>query len=222
MKKSVDNPFTIEDDMVYDFEKALKEKVITVEQILEQAKMDDKYGICREEMYQDGGTLEYLYDDYTIIKYNTIGGNQDFVIGPKGDIRNKVDEILYNDNLGTKASDMKFNRSPENVTIKVKEDTISRDSASILITDNNEDKYECGEEFGVQEKSNGEWKDLEYISDNLSWIAIAYKLNDDNQLTQKLNIKEYYGELSNGTYRIVKRVYDNGYVSIYSDEFEIK
>lgn len=90
-----DVEFTIEDDMVYDFEKALKEKVITVEQILEQAKMDDKYGICKEEMYSDGGTLVYLYDDYTIIKYNTLDGNEDFVIGPKGDIRNRVDKILY-------------------------------------------------------------------------------------------------------------------------------
>ena len=90
-----DVTFTIEDDMVYDFEKALKEKVITVDQILEQAKLDSKYGMCREEMYQDGGTMEYLYDDYTIIKYNTLDGNKDFVIGPKGDIRNRVDKILY-------------------------------------------------------------------------------------------------------------------------------
>lgn len=132
-----------------------------------------------------------------------------------------IEVVDPNDNSGIKASDMKFNRSPENVTIKVIGDTISRDSASILITDNNEDKYGWGEEFGVQEKVNGEWKDLDYISDNLSWIDIAYELND-NELTQKLNIKEYYGELSNGIYRIVKRVYDNGYVSIYSDEFEVK
>jgi len=119
-----DVDFTIENDMIYDFEKALKEKVITVDQILEQAKLDDKYGICKEEMYQDGGTLLYLYDDYTIIKYNTLDGNQDLVIGPKGDnIRNQVDKILYNDNLGIKASNMKLNRSPENVTIKVIEDT---------------------------------------------------------------------------------------------------
>lgn len=132
-----------------------------------------------------------------------------------------IEVVDPNDNSGIKASDMKFNRSPENVTINVIEDTISRDSVSILITDNNEDKYGWGEEFGVQEKANGEWKDLDYISDNLSWIDIAYELND-NELTQKLNIKEYYGELSNGIYRIVKRVYDNGYVSIYSDEFEVK
>ena len=90
-----DVTFTIENDTVYDFEKALKEKVITTEQILEQAKIDDKYGVCKEGMYRDGGTLEYLYDDYTIIKYNTLDGNEDLVIGPKGSIRNKVDEIIY-------------------------------------------------------------------------------------------------------------------------------
>lgn len=90
-----DVTFTIDGDMVYDFKQALESGVITIDKILEQANMDDKYGICKEEMYQDGGTLEYLYDDYTIIKYSTLDGNEDFVIGPKGDIRNRVDKILY-------------------------------------------------------------------------------------------------------------------------------
>ena len=51
---------------------------------------------------------------------------------------------------------------------------------------------------------------------------MAYELDADNQLTQKLDIEQYYGKLSNGIYRIVKPVYDNGYMDIYSNEFEIK
>lgn len=90
-----DVTITIEDDMVYDIKQTIENGIITLDQILEQAKLDDKYGICKEEMYSDGGTLVYLYDDYTVIKYNTLDGNKDFVIGPKGDIRNQVDEILY-------------------------------------------------------------------------------------------------------------------------------
>ena len=90
-----DVTITIEDDMVYDIKQAVENGIITLDQILEQAKLDSKYGMCKEEMYSDGGTLLYLYDDYTIIKYNTLDGNKDFVIGPKGDIRNQVDEILY-------------------------------------------------------------------------------------------------------------------------------
>lgn len=113
-------------------------------------------------------------------------------------------------------------RKPENVTIEIDNNTISAESVSITITDNNENHYGWGVEFRVQQKVAGEWKDLKYISDNLSWIDIAYELGEDNQLTQKLDIKKYYGELSNGIYRIVKPVYDNEYIDIYSNEFEIK
>ncbi len=81
-------------------------------------------------------------------------------------------------------------------------------------------QYGWGVEFRVQEKVDNEWKDLDYISDDLAWIDIAYELNANNQLTQKLDIEKYYGKY--GIYRIVKPVYDNGYVDIYSNEFEIK
>ena len=113
-------------------------------------------------------------------------------------------------------------RNPENVTIEVDDTTISPKSVSITITDNNEEHYGWGVEFRVQQKVNGEWKDLEYVSNDLAWIDIAYVLNADNQLTQKLDIEKYYGSLNKGTYRIVKPVYDNKYIDIYSNEFEIR
>jgi hypothetical protein len=115
-----------------------------------------------------------------------------------------------------------FNRNPENVTIEVDENTISSTNILIIIKDNNENPYGWGVEFRVQEKVNGEWENLEYVSNDLSWIDIAYELGEDKQLTQKLDIEKYYGKLSNGTYRIVKPVYDNGYIDLYSNEFEIK
>ena len=120
------------------------------------------------------------------------------------------------------ATEKEYNRDSQNVTIEVLEDTITNKSLEILITDNNKDQYGWGVEFRVQEKKNGEWRDLKYLSDNLSWISIAYELGEDNQLTQKLDIEKYYGELSNGIYRIVKPVYDKCYIDLYSNEFEIK
>ena len=86
---------TIDGDMVYDFKKSLEENIITIDEILNQAKEDTKYGICEEGYYQDGGTTEYMYEEYTLIKYNTLDGNTDFVVAPKGDVRNQVDKILY-------------------------------------------------------------------------------------------------------------------------------
>ena len=130
--------------------------------------------------------------------------------------------IADENKIGTPADEAEFNRNPENVTIEILADTISNTSAEILITDNNVNQYGWGVEFRVQEKVDNEWKDLDYISDDLAWIDIAYELNANNQLTQKLDREKYYGKLNNGIYRIVKPVYDNGYVDIYSNEFEIK
>ena len=35
------------------------------------------------EIYQDGGSMEYHYDNYTIIKVHKLDGNRDVYIGTK-------------------------------------------------------------------------------------------------------------------------------------------
>lgn len=120
------------------------------------------------------------------------------------------------------AEEIEYNRDAKNVTIEVLKDTIAKESLEILITDNNEDCYGWGVDFKIQKKVNGEWQNLKYVSDDLVWNSIAYIPNEDNQIKQKINIKEYYGVLKKGTYRVVKSVYDKGYIDIYSNEFEIK
>lgn len=177
------------------------------------------------EMQFDYVNIEWnkYYGDYIITFKDKENGSYSCVIGPKYfpiSIGQGLNVIM--ENYQEKYSSNTTTPCPENATITVVEDTISRNELTIKIADNNEDKYGWGVEFRVQEKVDNEWKDLDYISDNLTWIDIAYKLNADNQLTQKLNIEKYYGKLNNGIYRIVKPVYDNGYVDIYSNEFEIK
>jgi len=85
-----DVSITQETDMVYTLEEALKQKVVTGEKILEQAKEDAEYGICEEGMYMDGGSIEYMYKDYTILKYDTLDKNKDLVFGFSGQIINKL------------------------------------------------------------------------------------------------------------------------------------
>lgn len=72
---------TVEQDMVYSLEDALNEKIISVQSILDQAKEDEKYGICETASYNDGGSIEYRYKDYTILKLNKLDGNKDLIIG---------------------------------------------------------------------------------------------------------------------------------------------
>ena len=52
---------TIDDDMVYELEAALNQKIITPDDIINQAKLDFKYGVCQEAYYSDGGSTEYKY-----------------------------------------------------------------------------------------------------------------------------------------------------------------
>ena len=96
---------------------------------------------------------------------------------------------IIDNKINDEQNNTKSNRSSENVTIEINNSTIKPESVSITITDNNENQYGWGVEFRVQEKVDGEWKNLNYISDELSWIDIAYELNEDKQLTQKLDIE---------------------------------
>ena len=90
-----DVSITIEGDMVYSLEDALTQGVITVQDILEQVKEDEKYGFCEKAYYSDGGSTEYRYAEYTILKYNTLDGNKDLVIGMQGTIINQVNASGY-------------------------------------------------------------------------------------------------------------------------------
>ncbi len=86
---------TVEENMMYSLEDALKQNVITVQDILEQTKQDEKYGICEIGYYSDGGSTEYRYPEYTILKYNTLDGNKDLIIGMQGTIINQVNASGY-------------------------------------------------------------------------------------------------------------------------------
>lgn len=127
-----------------------------------------------------------------------------------------------NENLENEPLQTEFERNPENVTIEVLEDTITRESAEILITDKNEDFYGWGEDFRLEKKKNGNWERMETVGDNLIFNALAYLPKESGELKMKVNYGAYYGTLENGVYRIVKSVYDGGYIDLYSNEFEIK
>lgn len=84
----------IEKDMVYELKNALEQNVISAEDILEQAKRDKANGICEAREYKDGGSIEYLYPEYTILKCNKLNGNKNVYIGFKGGIIDMLDKTL--------------------------------------------------------------------------------------------------------------------------------
>ena len=194
--------------------------------------------------YEETGLIEYKGLGYrTIVKYDYTANNEKkissiemymfnkCIAGAISEINNSNNTAPYipdemdiadGNEVRVPANEIEYNREPENVTIEVLKDTITNKSVEILITDNNQDHYGWGVDFKIQKKVDENWQNLKYIDDNLSWIDIAYTLNKDNQLKQKLNIEKYYGQLDKGVYRVIKSVYDKEYIEIYSNEFEIK
>lgn len=73
----------------YTLKEALENKIITSEEILEQLKDDAKYGLCDIGYYSDGGSTEYRYSEYTVLKLDTLDGDKDLVIGMHGSIINE-------------------------------------------------------------------------------------------------------------------------------------
>lgn len=65
------------DDKTYSLEEAINKNKITMDEIISKANKD----IPNATSYDDGGSIEYHYDNYTIIKFHTINGNRDVYIG---------------------------------------------------------------------------------------------------------------------------------------------
>lgn len=93
------------DDTTYSLEDALEQKIIIADDILNQAIMDEQYGVCTTSSYDDGGSKEYYYDDYTILKLNNLSRDKDLIIGPKGGA------IINIYNMLTQNVDFKMNKN---------------------------------------------------------------------------------------------------------------
>ena len=107
----------------------------------------------------------------------------------------------------------------ENVKITVKEDSINQTSATIVIEDKNENPVSWGMNFAIQKAGdNDKWVDI-ITKERITWIEIAMQPNDNGITEMQLDWSELYGELSSGTYRIVKY---SGLSTIFSEPFEVK
>ena len=60
---------------------ALLQGKITMDEIIAKANKDLEENKITGDMFKDGGTMIYKYDNYTIIKCHTVGGNRDVYIG---------------------------------------------------------------------------------------------------------------------------------------------
>ena len=69
------------DNKTMPLEEALRSGKMTIDGILAKANQDESNGKIKSEIYKDGGTTEWYYDTFTIIKCHSLDGNRDVYIG---------------------------------------------------------------------------------------------------------------------------------------------
>lgn len=105
----------------------------------------------------------------------------------------------------------------EDITMEIKEGTLTKTGATIVITDLSGMNNTFSKEFRIDQKRGGKWYTLKDKSKNEVDVMPGQK-EENKKLEQELNWEKNYGTLSDGYYRIVKKINNKDIVV----EFEIE
>lgn len=147
------------------------------------------------------------FDESILYKYNPqdkIYGNEEFyAIVCKNDKNNNVYVAKEKDNVYDTCS---FHLNDlENVSMKIKEGTLSSSSATIIITDTSNQDYIYGESYYLEKYSYGAWIEVPItFKGNHGFNSIGYSINSKTHtLELKKNWEWLYGKLPQGNYRLI-------------------
>lgn len=113
-------------------------------------------------------------------------------------------------------------RSIDKVSMVIKDGTLTKEGAAVVITDKNDYPFSYGEDFNIQKLKDGKWEDLKSIGN--SYINdIAHVIKEDRTTEMNLNWKSRYGELETGHYKLILEVTQNdSSKATVSTEFDIE
>lgn len=104
----------------------------------------------------------------------------------------------------------------ENITMEIKDGSLTNTSATVIITDLSGDESVdlTNKEFKIDYNKNGKWYRLESKIKNEVTVRTSDNTmeNGYNAYTQEINWEKYYGKLDKGHYRIVKEVKADLYI----------
>lgn len=103
----------------------------------------------------------------------------------------------------------------ENVSIDIFD--ISLTGATVIITDTNQETYVYSEWYRIEQSIDGKWQEVKTVTNNYGFNEMGYLPDKNNEVKFIINWEHLYGELSLGSYRILKQV-NNQYISV---EFSI-
>lgn len=90
-------------------------------------------------------------------------------------------------------------RTIKNITLEVKEDTITKTGATFIITNKNDYRWSYSEKYVIQVKKLGVWINQPMVGRNIVSLVVPMVPNGTYQI--KANWSKLYGELEKGHYR---------------------
>lgn len=146
----------------------------------------------------DGGSRLYKYD-YSKKKY----GEKDFYMIVCNGV-NKINSVFIAQNRESLDGVCTFNIDDiKEVTMNIKEGTLSNKGVTLVIRDESDRKNVYGEDYRLQILKDGNWKNLP-TKTNLDFTSIGYTINKGEVREFEVDWSFTYGPLENGKYRILK------------------
>lgn len=109
--------------------------------------------------------------------------------------------IIWNHNKIGKRSNIQI--SQNDVSMMIKEGTLTNTNVTLIIKNNSDKKVRYGESFQMEIKKNNKWYQLN-MKHEVFFTLAATILDAQEQREIELNWEDEYGKLKKGTYRIIK------------------
>ena len=119
--------------------------------------------------------------------------------------------------IGNK-SDIKI--SQNDVTMTIKEGTLTNKSVTLVLTNNSDKNFQYGNTYEIEIKKDGEWHK---INVELNFDMPAFPLSSKESKEIELDWENGYGKLAKGTYRIIKGInyeYEEGKYETFNAAIE--
>lgn len=107
----------------------------------------------------------------------------------------KIDELI-----GNESSIM---IETNEITLKVKEDTLTKDGATFVLENNREQVITYNEAYKIEIKKDNKWYELNII---IEFVDASYELEPKNADEITIDWSESYLTLPKGEYRLIKEV----------------
>lgn len=112
----------------------------------------------------------------------------------------------------------KYTLSDNLVSIRIKEKTLTKSSATFILTNHTDENYDYGDSYSLEYEKDGIWYEIIPNNDmNFNLIAYLLKSKESKEIT--INWKYHYGKLVTGKYRIIKNVFRQLDRPIESNDF---